>query len=203
MKTQEILKILVADPSPLLRTGILAIFKRVMRKGIQSLEVDSPKEMESVLQRYTPDVLIVNPSFWGNLCFTKNGENIFGGAIKTVALISSPVSEEVLAQYHTSISIYEKAEGIAEKLETLLAEQPDKQETPAQGNVSAREKEIIACVARGMTNKDIAEKLFLSLHTVITHRRNIARKLEVRSPAGLTIYAIVNKLVSLDEIKIG
>lgn len=54
---------------------------------------------------------------------------------------------------------------------------------------------------RGMTNKETAEKLFLSIHTVITHRRNIARKLQIHSPAGLTIYAIVNKLVELSEVK--
>ena len=52
-----------------------------------------------------------------------------------------------------------------------------------------------------MTNKAIADKLYLSIHTVITHRRNIARKLQIHSPAGLTIYAIVNKLVELSDIK--
>ena len=67
--------------------------------------------------------------------------------------------------------------------------------------LSQREKEIVTCVVKGMTNKSIAEQLFLSVHTVITHRRNIARKLQIHSPAGLTIYAIVNKLVSLDEVK--
>lgn len=53
-----------------------------------------------------------------------------------------------------------------------------------------------------MTNQEIADKLFLSIHTVITHRRNIARKLEIHSATGLTIYAIVNKIVDLSEIKI-
>ena len=52
-----------------------------------------------------------------------------------------------------------------------------------------------------MSNKEIADRLCLSVHTVITHRRNIARKLQIHSPAGLTIYAIVNKLVELNEIK--
>ena len=47
-----------------------------------------------------------------------------------------------------------------------------------------------------MTNKQIAERLCLSAHTVITHRRNIAGKLQIHSPAGLTIYAIVNKVWS-------
>lgn len=56
-------------------------------------------------------------------------------------------------------------------------------------------------MVKGMTNKAIADKLFLSIHTVITHRRNIARKLQIHSSAGLTIYAIVNKLVELQDIK--
>lgn len=72
----------------------------------------------------------------------------------------------------------------------------EKQET-----LSAREKEIVVCVVKGMTNKQAAEALCISTHTVITHRRNIAAKLQIHSAAGLTIYAIVNKLVDLSEIK--
>ena len=67
--------------------------------------------------------------------------------------------------------------------------------------LSTREKEIIVCVVKGMTNKQIADSLCISAHTVITHRRNIAAKLQIHSAAGLTIYAIVNKLVELSEIK--
>ena len=52
-----------------------------------------------------------------------------------------------------------------------------------------------------MTNKEIAGRLYLSTHTVITHRRNITKKLQIHSSSGLTIYAIMNKLVELDEIK--
>lgn len=74
--------------------------------------------------------------------------------------------------------------------------------TNEQEALSQREKEIIICVVKGMSNKAIAETLFLSIHTVITHRRNIARKLQIHSPAGLTIYAIANKLISLEEVKI-
>lgn len=66
--------------------------------------------------------------------------------------------------------------------------------------LSEREKEIVVCVAKGMANKEIADKLFLSINTVTTHRRNIAKKLSIHSSAGLTIYAIMNKLVSLDEV---
>lgn len=74
-------------------------------------------------------------------------------------------------------------------------------ETP-HDNLSEREKEIVRCVARGMANKEIADKLCLSIHTVTTYRRNIASKLQIHSPAGLTIFAIIHKLIDIAEIKL-
>ena len=66
--------------------------------------------------------------------------------------------------------------------------------------LSEREKEVIIGVVQGMTNKEIADHLFISINTVITHRRNIAKKLQIHSPAGLTIYAIVNNLVDISSV---
>ena len=66
--------------------------------------------------------------------------------------------------------------------------------------LSVREKEIIVCIAKGLSNKEIADVLNLSVHTVTTHRRNISSKLQIHSPAGLTIYAIVNKRIDLHDI---
>lgn len=72
----------------------------------------------------------------------------------------------------------------------------------AADGLSEREKEVIREVVKGLSNKEIAENMFISVNTVMTHRRNISRKLNIHSPAGLTIYAIVNGLVKLDEIEI-
>ena len=72
----------------------------------------------------------------------------------------------------------------------------------SQDGLSQREKEIISCVVKGLSNKEIADQLFISIHTVITHRRNIARKLQIHSPTLLTVYAIVNKLVDISEVKV-
>lgn len=69
--------------------------------------------------------------------------------------------------------------------------------------LSDREKDIIACVTKGMSNKEIADALYLSVHTVTTHRRNISNKLQIHTTAGLTIYAIANKLVNIEEIQVG
>ena len=68
--------------------------------------------------------------------------------------------------------------------------------------LSQREREIIEYVACGLSNKEIADKLCISIHTVTTHRRNISNKLQIHTPAGLTIYAIVHKLVRLQDIKL-
>ena len=56
-------------------------------------------------------------------------------------------------------------------------------------------------VVKGWPNKTIADHLSISIHTVITHRRNIAKKLQIHSSAGLAIYAIANKIVELQDIK--
>jgi regulator of cell morphogenesis and NO signaling len=69
-------------------------------------------------------------------------------------------------------------------------------------SLSEREKDVIIGVVQGMANKEIADHLCISTNTVITHRRNIARKLQIHSPAGLTIYAIVNGLVDISSVKL-
>ncbi len=68
--------------------------------------------------------------------------------------------------------------------------------------LSDREKEVIVALVQGMTNKEIADHLYISINTVLTHRRNIARKLQIHSPAGLTIYAIVNHLIDISKVKL-
>lgn len=73
---------------------------------------------------------------------------------------------------------------------------------PRLESLSPREREIVALIARGKTNKEIADALFLSVHTVTTHRRNITAKLQLHSAAALTIFAVINKLVDLEDIDI-
>ena len=68
--------------------------------------------------------------------------------------------------------------------------------------LSDREKDVIIALVQGMANKEIADHLCISVNTVITHRRNIARKLQIHSPAGLTIYAIINNLVDISSVKL-
>ena len=72
---------------------------------------------------------------------------------------------------------------------------------PQETQLSAREQEIVKYIALGYTDREIAEKLFLSTHTVVTHRKNITKKLGIKTVSGLTIYAILNKIIKLEEKK--
>ena len=79
--------------------------------------------------------------------------------------------------------------------------QPRAAKTPETEELSEREKDVLIQVVRGLSNKEIADVLCISQHTVISHRKNITRKLNIHSTAGLTIYAIVNKLVDLNTLE--
>ena len=96
-----------------------------------------------------------------------------------------------------------------EKLEKslqLLALENDVTDTEEQKSeditemMTDREKEIICCVAKGMSNKEIADKLCLSVHTVTTYRRNISSKLQIHSSASLTVFAILHNLIDINEV---
>ena len=69
---------------------------------------------------------------------------------------------------------------------------------PEGEELSAREKEILVCVAGGMLNKEIADKYSISIYTVITHRKNITRKTGIKTVAGLTVYALLNNLITIE-----
>ncbi len=90
--------------------------------------------------------------------------------------------------------------------EQACGENPRAEERDGEGGandvLSDREKEVVVCVVKGMSNKEIAGQLYISVNTVMTHRRNISRKLQIHSPAGLTIYAIVNGLINLEEVEL-
>ena len=199
MKSEELLTIAIAETSIIIRSGISYALKRLPDLHLHIVELSTPDSLTTYLRTKTPDILIVNPSFGDYFDVDKFRNEMSGSPIKIVALVSSFINTNVLHKYDQTISILDDIETISTKINELhTVEAIISGETEA---LSIREKEIIVCIVKGMTNKEIAEKLYLSVHTVITHRRNISRKLEIHSAAGLTIYAIVNKLVELGDVK--
>lgn len=119
------------------------------------------------------------------------------------------MEEDLFSHCHLEDTVFAQAVRLLEKdvrarthHETAGNKAASKETTGTNEELSEREKEVIQLVVRGLSNKEIAERMFISTNTVMTHRRNIARKTQIHSPAGLTIYAIVNGLVNLDEVKL-
>lgn len=194
------MKIAIAENSVIIRSGVTAALKRLPDLKIQPLEISSLESLGQCTSMNDFDMLIVNPAFGGYFDLLKFKKDIPDSDIKVVALVSSHVDKNILNKYDDIISVYDDSDVLYDKINALQNLQTEPIDD--EGDVlSAREKEIVVCVVKGMTNKEIADTLYISIHTVITHRRNIARKLQIHSPAGLTIFAIVNNLVEISEIK--
>ena len=85
----------------------------------------------------------------------------------------------------------------------VVSRMEDEVQTPRGegGELSAREKEILVSVAKGMLNKEIADQYNISIYTVISHRKNITRKTGIKTVAGLTVYALLNNLIDMNTIE--
>lgn len=199
MKSQEIIHIAVAETSMIVRSGLVAVLKRLPDLNVQTVEITSKGGLQHCMEAHQPEILIVNPQFEGWFDLEAFKQQYARQDMKIVSLICTVVDANQLKGYDESINLFDDLDAVAHKISTLM--NVNEEEDSDQNSLSQREKEIIGCVVRGMTNKEIAEQLFISVHTVITHRRNITRKLQIHSAVGLTIYAIVNKLVELSEVK--
>ncbi|MDR1406285.1 MAG: response regulator transcription factor [Prevotellaceae bacterium] len=190
------IKITLADASAIIRNGMLAILKRLDTFHIKVFEISDAEQLKTSLGWQNPDVLIISPAFLSAVSLQQVKKE--APQAKCVALQNFLADSAIFKPYDEVISIYDSEEQVIDKLTKLLHEP---EEEKRHESLSAREKEVIVCVIKGMTNKQIADKLRLSTHTVITHRRNISAKLQIHTTAGLIIYAIVNKLVELDDVK--
>ena len=149
--------------------------------------------------KYRPNILIIAPSYLGLFSINKiKNENKISN-LKIIALLNTLTDQKALNGYDSTISIFDTFETIKDRLVTITDQHLN--DVDSKQELSNREKEIVVCIVKGMTNKQMADVLCLSTHTIMAHRRNISNKLQIHSSAGLTIYAIVNKLVEIEDIK--
>ena len=135
------------------------------------------------------DIIIASTSYGRQM----ESSEMFAG-MSVVGLQSALSEADMLRGFVAVVSIFSNEE---ELLRTLR----EAHDTPVQHNyaeshdLSERERDVLVLVAKGYTNKEIAQELFISPHTVISHRKNIVHKTGIRSVAGLTVYAVLNKLI--------
>ncbi|MFA5695599.1 MAG: helix-turn-helix transcriptional regulator, partial [Proteiniphilum sp.] len=99
--------------------------------------------------------------------------------------------------------LYDTPEHIIHSLTRLQEKSQHPEEEKEENNhLSPREIEVLSCLVNGMLNKEIADHLHISVHTVVRHRKNITQKTGIRSQSGLTIYAISKKIIHLEDMEI-
>lgn len=197
MNSGGVLTVVIADKSTIVRNGLSAVVKRMPSRMVRPVEVASIDTLLNYMLSHEPEVVVVNPMLDG--LFDVEAFKGDHPGVAVVALATGVLMPDVPSRYDAVVNLYDPPDTIFRTIEEIIDSDDDSDD---DSNVlSQREKEIVVCVVKGLTNKAIADKLFISIHTVITHRRNIARKLQIHSPAGLTIYAIVNKLVDLQDVK--
>lgn len=194
-------KIFIALPSHILATVVESQLRKslsVKCQVTQSIDLYTlPDQLKSLL----PDIVITSPEVVSDTLLPFVKERCGLSDSKFVGIFTSSATECVLRNYNGKYSINDKESELTDLIEKIIDESTADPDDNKETALTPREKEIVVCVVKGMTNKEIASELYLSTHTVITHRRNIAKKLQIHSPAGLTIYAIVNNLVALSDIK--
>lgn len=190
-------RIVIIEPYAMVAQGL-----RLMIDEIKGYEVSAIIADAHYIERIIPlrpDIVIVNPA----MIDTKRRGELDDLAqrlpnVAFAALVYQYIEPDVLRYFKTTIDISDSRERVAVKLRQMLeTAEPATEST----ELSDREKEILVAVAKGMTNKSIAEQYHLSVHTVITHRKNLTRKTGIKSVSGLTVYAILNNLIDIKEVE--
>lgn len=192
--------VVVAESSYLIQKGLDAVFKKLGDNQVIQKRDKTEGLLES-LKSLKPNILILNPALL-NSDFDLIKEEC--AKLETCKLVMISNDDQTQSAYPADAFIHynDEQSNILSCLESLKeellkTEKNEKSDEP----ISAREKNILKHIALGLTNKEIADKLFISIHTVVTHRKNITQKLGIKSVSGLTVYAILNNLIAMDEVK--
>ena len=189
-------------PSAMVSKGLEDILDESGEFKVEECFRDISRPVEARLGPLDPDVVIIDPSVL-DFRSRKDGRSRLADICDSIviALGGPGLTDEVLRQYDGSISIYDSREDIIRKTRSSVEAKQSETSVSDSGELSAREKEILVCVAKGMLNKEIADKLCLSIYTVITHRKNITRKTGIKTVAGLTVYALLNNLIDMSSVQ--
>lgn len=139
--------------------------------------------------------------FTSSDCLVLNADFFLPRRSKTIVLIDGAEGTSLSNSGH--ITIKAPQEIIIEQLQQLLAGDTSGN-NPGDTNkdLSIREVDVLQLIVKGITNKEIADKLNISLNTVLTHRKNITAELGIKTVSGLTFYAIMNGIISGDDIEL-
>ena len=201
MEAKKKYKLVVIEPSDIVIAGLKALLAPQPEFEI----TNSFTELSHFVERQAtlhPDIILLNPTL-PDYSKRQNVKSCLTGTSEALlfAIVYNYVEQETLKQYNGVIEITEDIAMIVRKMRQAIESQQNNLDSTENYELSERENEILASVAKGMTNKEIADYHNISIHTVISHRKNITRKTGIKTVSGLTVYALLNNLIDQSDIE--
>ncbi len=190
-------RIAIIDQNTLEATGLKSIISDIAPMA----DVCTFASVEDVVQEFDAEIPVVH-FFVSSQVFIANAEFFLKHQKQTIILLAQPAAKRQFENFLT-LDITQAEHDLLKSILTLFQRghsQHPLPQTASQPELSPREVEVLALVVRGFINKEIADRLCISLPTVITHRKNICEKLHLRSVSSLTIYAVTHGIVSTEDI---
>lgn len=201
MEQKKKCRLVMVEPSGMVIAGLKALLSSRPEFEIISCFTDLSHYLERAATLRS-DVLLLNPTL---IDYQKrlNIRSLLPASpnLLLFALVYNYVESETIKQYDGIIEITDDATVIARKFKQAADSNQSGADVGDNYELSEREIEILTSVAKGMTNKEIADLHNISIHTVISHRKNITRKTGIKTVSGLTVYALINNLIDQSDIE--
>lgn len=196
MNTQ-VQHIAIIEPSAIICEGLTNMLLKASHH-YHVYQVESLDELVNTSLKDKFDFIFLNPVLiQGNIKGFQSARKLTGKTI-WFALIYTFLDREILLHFDEVLQITDSAASIIEKLNRRINNDDQDQQSLQKEPLSDRETDVLRCLVSGLSNKEIADKLNISIHTVISHRKNISQKTGIKSLSGLTIFAISKEIISLD-----
>lgn len=190
--------IVIVETSDIIYEGISAIICKVGKQCSIS-KLDNIAEIQQINLRRPVDIVIINPVLiQANLKLFHAVKKELSIA-KWIGLVYSFFDQQMLSLLHDNIYINDSPNTISNRIQNAINSSNELESDLKQEVLSDRETDVLKLLVEGNANKEIADKLNISTHTVITHRKNISQKTGIKSVSGLTIYAVIKKIISINS----
>jgi len=194
-----VVNIVLVESVFLLRSGIESLVNELPGIIINGTFEGNEKNLLEKIKKQKPQIVIIDPDSLGNdfVMFTNRLQE--DQDIKIIGLLKQDCPDNVKSRFSQFLYISDSKHKLQEQIQNLSGKKTEKHEN-GKGPLSKREIIVLTEVVKGLTNQEIADKLFLSIHTVMTHRKNIVKKLGIKTVSGLMVYAIMNNIVEIGEM---